>query len=143
VAGAQKFSVARRSERRDDGSRAFAEPSTRQEEPLVPVMMAPAPVTVAAVEPVATVEAKSRTVITTKRWTEGDAEANWRKIYDRSRRWWRRIIVTGCWSAVRLNHICAGVRARSSSKPECQHCQCHHETFFSHDRRVPPDVWPI
>ena len=91
----------------------------------MPVMMMTAPVSVAAVEPVATVEAKSRTVITTKRWTDDDAEANWRNIYDRARRWWR-VIVGRRGRAVRLNHICAGVRARNSSKPECQHRQCYH-----------------
>ena len=74
------------------------------------MMVMTAPVTVAAVETVATVEAKSRTVITTKRWTDDDAEANWRNIYDRARRWWR-IIVSWRGYAVRLNHIGAGVRA--------------------------------
>jgi hypothetical protein len=70
----------------------------------------PAPVSVAAVEPMGAIVAKSRTVITTKRWTDEDAEANWRNIYYRARRWWRVIISRrGC--PVRLNHIGAGVRA--------------------------------
>ena len=74
------------------------------------MMVTSAPISVAAIEPVTTIEAKSRTVITTKRWTDDDAKANWRNIYDRARRWWRVIISRrGC--AVRLNHIGAGVRA--------------------------------
>ena len=69
-----------------------------------------APVSVAAIEPAAAVVTKSRTVITTKRWTDEDTEPNWRNKYDRARRWWRVIISRrGC--AVRLNHIGAGVRA--------------------------------
>ena len=76
----------------------------------MPAMVTTAPVSVAAVEPVATVVAKSRTVITTKRWTDEDPEANWRDIYDRARRWWRVIVSRrGC--AVRLDHIGAGIRA--------------------------------
>jgi hypothetical protein len=43
-----------------------------------------APVTAAAIEPMATIVTKSRTVITTKRGTEEDAETNWRNIYDRA-----------------------------------------------------------
>ena len=46
-------------------------------------MVMTAPVSVAAVEPVATVIPKPRTVIATKRWADDDAEANWRNIYDR------------------------------------------------------------
>ena len=96
-------------------------------------MVTTAPMTTVAVEPAATVEAKSRTVITTKRWTDDDAEANWRNIYDRARRWWR-VIVSWRGRAVRLNHISAGVRALRGAKPECEHCQCNNETFFPHDR---------
>jgi hypothetical protein len=50
------------------------------------MMVTSAPISVAAIEPVSTIEAKSRTVVTTKRWTDDDAEANWRNIYDRARR---------------------------------------------------------
>ena len=96
-------------------------------------MVMTAPVTAVPVEPVATVETKSRSVITTKRWTDDDAEANWRNIYDRARRWWR-IIVSRRGCAVRLNHISAGVRAKRGAKPKCEHRQCNNETFFPHDR---------
>jgi hypothetical protein len=76
----------------------------------VPVTMMSAPVSVATVITVSTVVSKSRTVITTKRWTDDHAEADWRNKYDRARRWWRVIVRRrGC--AVRLNHIGAGVRA--------------------------------
>ena len=85
----------------------------------MPAMMMTAPVSVAAVEPVGTIETKSRTVITTKGRADDDADANWRNKYDGPRRW-RRVIVSRRGCAVRLNHICAGVRALSSSKPECE-----------------------
>lgn len=69
-----------------------------------------APVTAAAIEPASTIVTKSRTVITTKRGTEEDAETNWRNIYDWAWRW-RRVIVIRRRCAVWLNHIGAGVRA--------------------------------
>jgi len=75
----------------------------------MPVTAMSAPISVATVVTVPVV-AKSRTVITAKRWTDEDAETNWRNIYDRTRRW-RRIIVSRRRCAVRLNHISAGVRA--------------------------------
>ena len=50
------------------------------------------------------------TIVTTKRWTDEDAETHWRNVHDRSRRWWSVIVSRrGC--AVRLNHLGAGVQA--------------------------------
>src|SRR4051812_43679541 len=72
--------------------------------------------------------------------TNGNAEANWRNVYDRPRRW-RRVIVSPRRCAVRLNHIGAGIRAQSTSKRECEHCQCYQYQFFSHI--VPCVVWRI
>ena len=74
------------------------------------MMMMSAPITSAAIEPVATIVTKSRTVITAKRWTDEDAETNWRNKHDRARRW-RGVIVNRRRCPVRLNHIGAGVRA--------------------------------
>jgi hypothetical protein len=98
-------------------------------------MMVPAPVSVAAVESAATVESVSPSVIAIAR-ADDDADANGRRrnVKHRARWWWWRVIVTGCGGAVRLNHFCAGIRAQSSSKPECEHRQCNNETFLSHDR---------
>jgi len=61
---------------------------------------------------------------------DGDAESNWRTVYDRP--WWRRVIVTRRGCALRFNHIGTGVRARSSSKRECEHRQCYQYKFFCH-----------
>ena len=90
-----------------------------------------APVTVSAVESAATVKTVAASIIA-KAGPEEDADPNWRKEKHGAWRWWRHVIITRRRSAVRLNHICAGVRAYSS-KHECGHSQCHHETFFSHN----------
>jgi hypothetical protein len=94
--------------------------------------MVPAPVTVPAVESAATEKPEPRSVVAIARPDE-DAEANRWNVYDRARRRWRRVIVSSRGSAVRLNHICAGVRAQNSSKAECQHGHCYDEKFLSHD----------
>ena len=107
---------------------------------LVPVVMTKTPVTVSAVKSARTVPPEARSVVAIAR-ADHNAYAHRRWHIDWTR--WRRVIVTGRGSSVRLNHICARVRAQSSSKHECQHRQCHHETFLSHDRRVPPVVLPI
>src|SRR5262249_6212433 len=111
----------------------------------VPTMIVPTPVTASIVVSVAavTVTASVRPIlkpIVADAWTEEDADANWRKEGHRARRRWRRVIVTASWCLVRLNHICAGVRTESSSKPEREHRQCHDEIFPSHNRIVPPVV---
>ena len=61
--------------------------------------------------------------------SDGDAEANSRTVY---RPRWRRIIVTRRGCALRFNHIGTGVRARGSSKRECEHRQCYQYKFFCH-----------
>ena len=99
---------------------------------LMPAMVMTAPESVAAVESAATEKPEPRSVKAIGR-ADNDAEANWRNVYDRARRW-RRVIVRPRGCAVRFNHIGAGVRAQSSSKPECEHRQYHDETFLSHDR---------
>ena len=70
---------------------------------------------------------------------DGDAESNWRTVHDRPR--WRRVIVTRCGCALRFNHIGTGVRARSSSKRECERRQCYQYKFFCHVHSLV--VWPI
>jgi hypothetical protein len=62
-------------------------------------------------------------------------DANYRRrwnVYDRARRRWRVPITRR--GAVRLNHLGAGVRAQSRSKPEREHRQCDHNNFVSHHR---------
>src|SRR5215472_5154005 len=98
----------------------------------------PAPVSGSAIKPMCPVISKSRTIPAETR-AEEEADANRRNEDHRPRRR-RRIVVTRSRSLVRLNHICAGVRARSGSKPECEDRQGHYETFLSHNRRVPPVV---
>ena len=91
------------------------------------------PVSVAPIESVATIDAKPRSVVAIGR---GNDHANyWRwSIEDRSRRWRRRVIVSRRGSAVRLNHLGAGVRAQSRCKPEYEYRQCYYNKFLSHDR---------
>ena len=61
-----------------------------------------------------------------------DADANHRRsVVDRGG---RRVIVSRRGCAVRLNHLGAGIRAQSRSKPECEHRQCYHNKFSSHYR---------
>src|SRR5262245_53096354 len=103
-------------------------------------VMMPAPINVSSVA-VCSVKPVPRTIIAIGR-TDDDADANGRNEKHWAR-WWWRVIVTGRGSAVRLDHICAGIRAQSCSKSEREHNQCHHETFLSHKRRVPPVVSPI
>src|SRR5437773_12235820 len=98
----------------------------------MPVMGMTAPENGAAVESVATEKPEPRSVEAIAR-TDGDAERNWRRVYDRARRRWR-VIVTARGSAVRLNRVSAGVRAWSSSKRECEHRQCCQYQFFFHIR---------
>ena len=100
----------------------------------MPVTMVSAPVSIPAVVSVAAAKSVAASVIA-KAWSEDDPNANWRNEKHWAWRWWwwRRVIITGRGSAVGLNHIRAGVRAQSSSKPECEHSQCHHETFLSHN----------
>src|SRR5262249_1939126 len=103
------------------------------------------PVGVSTVVPVAAVTVPASVIpiprsIVPEARAEEDADANWRKEGHRPGRRWRRVIVTGSRGLVRLNHICASVRTESSSKPECEHRQCHGETFLSHNRIVPPVV---
>src|SRR5262249_29580757 len=106
------------------------------------MMITPAPVSRSAVKPMCPVISKPRPIPAEARAEEG-AEANRQNEGDRARPRWRRIVVTRSRSLVRLNHICGGVRARSSPKPECEDRQGHYETFLSHNRRVPPVVSPI
>jgi hypothetical protein len=84
---------------------------------LMPVVTVPAPISVAAVEAVCPVISIPRSIIAKAR-AEGETNANWRNEKRGTRRRWRRVVVPRRWRAVRLNHICAGVRAQSSSKPE-------------------------
>jgi hypothetical protein len=68
-------------------------------------------------------------------WRDDDANGGWRRVYHRTRRrrWWR-VIVTRRGSAIRLNHLSAGIRARSRAEPECEHRQCCHNHFLCHSR---------
>src|SRR6266496_2378204 len=90
------------------------------------------PVSVSTVESVRTIEAKPWSVVAIAR---GNDYANYRRrgVEDRAR-WWRRVIVRRCGSAVRLNHFGAGIRAQSRRKSECEHRQYYHNKFFFHDR---------
>ena len=107
---------------------------------LSPVTMR-TPVNVSTVESVRTIEAKPWSVVAIAR---GNDYANyWRRGVEDRARWWRRVIVRRCGSAVRLNHFSAGVRAQSRRKPECEHRQCYHNKFLPHERIFPPVVWPI
>src|SRR5215471_5431566 len=108
----------------------------------VPMTMVSAPVSGSTVKPICAVKSITGSEKAEAR-SEEDPDANWRDKDDRSRRWWRCIVVTPSRSLVRLNHISAGVRAGSYSKHECQNCQSHYETFFSHNQRVPPVVSAI
>ena len=85
----------------------------------VPMIMAPTPITGSAVETTCAVESIPRSIPAEAR-AEEDADANRRNEEHRSRPWWWRVVVTRSRSLVRLNHICAGVRACSRSKPECE-----------------------
>jgi hypothetical protein len=67
-----------------------------------------APVAASAIEPVAAVETVAASIITKAR-PEEDADPNWWNEKHGAWRWWRRVIITRRGSAVRLNHICAGV----------------------------------
>src|SRR5262249_12127780 len=98
----------------------------------MPVTGTTAPENITTVESVAPEEPEPRSVETR---TDGDAEANWRTVCDRPRRW-RLILVGRGRGAVRLNRIRAGFRAWSSSKRECEHRQCYQYMFFFH-RRYP------
>src|SRR5437870_3370760 len=99
---------------------------------LIPVMMR-TPMSVSAVESVGTVEPEPRRVIAVGRMDDDDAN-RWRRSIEDWARWWRRVVVSRRWSVVRLNHLGAGVQARSTPKPECEHRQCSHKNFLSHSR---------
>jgi len=100
---------------------------------LVPVIVARAPVSGSAVKPTCAVISIPRPIIAIAR-AEEDAEANWRRrnVKDRTRRRWRRVIVTRRGSAIWLDHICSGVRAHRASKPECEYCQYYDDELFPH-----------
>jgi len=66
-----------------------------------------APVSASTVVAMTTIKTVSASIITKAR-PEEDAEANGRNEKHGSRPWWR-VIITRRGSAVRLNHICAGV----------------------------------
>jgi hypothetical protein len=104
---------------------------TRLQLLLSPVTMR-TPVSVSTVESVRTIEAKPWSIVAIAR---GNDYANyWRRDVENRARWWRRIIVRRCGSAVRLNHFGAGIRAQSRRKPECKHRQCYHNKFLPHER---------
>ena len=69
-----------------------------------------APVSGSAVEPMCPVISIPRPIITEAR-TEEEPDADWRNEDRRARGRWRCVIVIRSGSLVRLNHICAGVRA--------------------------------
>lgn len=96
---------------------------------LMPVTGMTAPESAAVEESGATEKSKPRSVEAIDR-AHGDAERNWRTVYDRPR--WRRVIVTRRGCALRFNHIGTGVRAWSSSKRECEYRQCYQYKFFCH-----------
>jgi hypothetical protein len=82
---------------------------------LVPVMMR-APISIVPVESVGTIRAEPRSVVAIARANNHAKYREW-SIEDRSRRWWC-VIVRRPWSAVRLNHFGAGIRARSRYKAQ-------------------------
>jgi hypothetical protein len=97
---------------------------------LLPPVMMRTPISVSAVESVGKPE--PRPIIAIAR---GNDHGNyWRRGVEDRARWRRRVIVSRCGSAVRLNHFSAGIRAQSRRKPECEHRQCYHNRFFYHDR---------
>ena len=90
------------------------------------------PISVSAVESVGTVDSKPRPVIAIGR-VDDDANRRRRSVVDRARRR-RRVIVSRRGSAVRFNHLGAGVRAQSRPKRECEHHQRYHNKFLHDDR---------
>jgi hypothetical protein len=104
----------------------------------MPVTGMTAPESAAVEESGATEKSEPRPIEAIGR-PDGDAEANWRTVY---RPRWRRIVVTWRGCALRFNHIGTGVRARSSSKRECEHRQCYQYKFFCHVD-FPCVVWRI
>jgi hypothetical protein len=97
----------------------------------VPMIVAPAPVNWPAIKPSWAVKSIARPIKAVA-WAEKDAEANRRRVKHRPRRRWRRVIVTRRGSAIWLDRICAGARTQSSSKPECEKCQCCNDDLFPH-----------
>ena len=97
------------------------------------------PIRMPAVEPVGTVVAASVVSVTAPviaiPGANDDAKNRQRRSEeDRARwGWWRRVIVSRCWRAVRLNHFSAGIRTYSRPKPECEYCQCYHDNFSFHN----------
>ena len=76
----------------------------------VPMMMVSVPISRSAVKATCAVKSIPRPIPAETRAKE-DADANRRNEHHRPGPRWRRIVVTRSWSLVRLNHICAGVRA--------------------------------
>ncbi len=106
--------------------------STRGYSFLLPPVTMRTPVSVSTIESVRTIEAKPWSVVAI---TTGNEYANyWRRGVEDRARWWRRVIVRRRWSAVRLNHFSAGIRAHSRRKHECEHRQCYHNKFLPHER---------
>jgi hypothetical protein len=93
----------------------------------MPVTGMPAPESAAVEESGTTEKSEPRSVEAIAR-PNRDAESNWRTVGPR----WRRVTVTRRGCALRFNHIGTGVRARSSSKRECEHRQCYQCKSFCH-----------
>ncbi len=121
-------------------------PAARSGE-LMPALMMPVPCSASPVEPAsavestATVEPVPAAIITNaRRYHEAEDRRTHIENRPGSRRWRRRVIVSWCGRAVRLNHLGAGIRAQSRSEAKREHRQCCNDKNFSHDQLFPSAV---